>query len=281
MINRMTQSETGSVAVRRPQVIAVTSGKGGVGKSVIAYNLADHLALAARVLLIDADFYTGNLHLLANAVPMRNWLDFPAGRAEFADVITPIRRGLDLLASGNMAERVLPEPKRLAAFAGDLRDLADQYDFVIIDTATGLSPQSLVLLHTADDIILVTTPELTAISNCYALYKVLIDGNPRLAISLLVNQEDRDEELAYINQKFSAITRQFLNQTPGFLGGLGHDRALTEAVAHQTGVRIIAPESKITALLAALAGRLAGSPMPGEITGKSINYTPLGADIRE
>lgn len=280
MTNRW-DNATGSNPNSHPtRFLAVTSGKGGVGKSVIAYNLADHLSVSARVLLVDADFYAGNLHLLANVAPTAGWpeADFAAGGGP---AVTRISNRLDLLASVCADGPTLPDTQNLGMFLKQLRTRAADYDFVVFDTATGILPQITMILLSVDEIILVTTPELTALSNSYALYKVLAGNKPDPAIALLVNHEDRPEQLAYIKEKFDAITGQFVGRTPGFLGGLGHDRGMIEAVASQMSLRRLDAENALSAAFALLAGRLAAGEKADQIRWETINITAVKADIRE
>lgn len=281
MMNNRLDNLAGSVpGPRRTRFLAVTSGKGGVGKSVIAFNLADYLSASTRVLLVDADFHAGNLHLLANVVPTAGWqgTDFAGGGHP---VITRINDRLDLLASAGADGQTLPDVQTLTVFLKHLRAQAPAYDFVMFDTSTGILPQTASILLSMDEVILVTTPELTALSNSYALYKVLAGKKVRPAIALLVNHEDRSDQLAYIKDKFDAITGQFLGHTPGFLGGVGHDRVMVEAVAGQTSLRRIASEHALSAVFAALAARLAAGVTVEQILWETININALVADIRE
>jgi flagellar biosynthesis protein FlhG len=264
-----------------PRVFAIASGKGGVGKSVIAFNLAQHLSRSHRVLLIDGDFQMGNQHLLANIAPQTGWQGVCMGHVEWDEAIRPVGRNLDLLAStGGRADELLPDMKSLAQSLSHLRRLAAGYDFVIIDTASGILPHSNLILNTVDEVILVTTPELTSISDCYALFKILISNNAHLTASLLVNREDRGEEVDYIYQKFTALTDQFLGRSPAFCGFLGDDPLLTESVARQRGVADFAPESRIAEHFTSLAGSLTGGRSI-KTTPETINSKPVGADIKE
>lgn len=259
----------------KPRILAIASGKGGVGKSVITFNLADHLAQNARVLMIDGDFHTGNLHLLGNIIPEYGWQDICSGRSTYADATVSINENFDLLASaGDRTEDAFPEFGRLAEFLKNLRSRTGDYDYILIDTASGILPHTNLLLHTADEVVLVTTPELTSISDCYALYKILVADNENICASLLVNHEDRDAELGYIRRKFTAITDQFLHQSPEFFGNLGYDRALVEAVASQRGISASAPESTINRDFAFLAQRLSGAKQEN-INRKSIKSAPI------
>ena len=265
-----------------PRVYAIASGKGGVGKSVIAFNLAQSLAKNGRILLIDGDFQMGNLHLLANAAPEYGWQGVCLGQTELSEAVRPINDNLDLLAStGGRSNELLPDLKSLAACLADLRDKAAGYDNIIIDTASGILPHTNLILNAVDEVILVTTPELTSISDCYALYKILISNNKHLTASLLINREQRQEEVEYIYQKFVAITDQFLHRSPAFLGFLGEDKAVVDSVAHQQGLLNFSPNSPITNQLDRLAEKLSGNRSGAKISIETINFTPSGADIKE
>ena len=266
----------------RPVLYAIASGKGGVGKSVIAFNLAHQLSQTHRVLLIDGDFQMGNQHLLVNVAPEYGWQAVCMGRVELTEAIRPIRPNLDLLAStGGRADEMVPDIKSLAASLGNLREQTAAYDFVIIDIASGILTHSNLILNAVDEVILVTTPELTSISDCYALYKILISNNRYLTASLLINREGRAEEVEYIYQKFVTITDQFLGRSPLFLGSLGNDPVMVDAVARQQGVADFAPESPILKQFSTLADHLAGHQRSSGITPETINSKPLGADIKE
>jgi flagellar biosynthesis protein FlhG len=266
----------------QPKVLAVASGKGGVGKSVISLNLADHLAKKSRVLLIDGDFLTGNLHLLANTVPGRTWQNICFGQAEPVEAIIELNQNLHLLPSGEeIAERTIPDIQNLAKFLGSLRDRFIQYEYIIFDTSSGILPQTTLILHSVDEIILVVIPELTAISDGYALYKTLINNDNRLSISLLVNRQDISEETEYIHDKFTALTNQFLGQSPTLLGSLRFDRDLVEAIASQKVVSEYAPKSGIDDQFSNLAKCFSCSGETVNFAAETINTTALRADTKE
>jgi flagellar biosynthesis protein FlhG len=282
MNNLRGKNRFGDQTAGQPRLYAIASGKGGVGKSVIAFNLAHYLARTHRVLLIDGDFQMGNQHLLANIVPEHGWQGVCSRRVNWSEAIRPVMDNLDLLASsGGQSDELLPDMKCLAESLGSLRKWASAYDYVIIDTASGILPHTNLILNAVDEVVLVATPELTSISDCYALYKILISNNEHLVVSLLVNREDRKEEVDYVYQKFIAITVQFLGHSPSFFGFVGDDEVLVDSVARQQGVAEIAPESKISKHFTSLAEGLTGRRPGSRITPETINLTPLGADIKE
>jgi len=266
----------------RPRLYAVASGKGGVGKSIIAYNLANQLACDKKVLLIDGDFPMGNLHVLANVAPDHGWQAVCGGRVSLAEAVVSINGRLDLLAStGGRAGELLPDINDLASSLARIRETTENYDRIIIDTASGVLPHSNLIMNAVDRVILVTTPELTSISDCYALYKILVANNRHLVASLLVNRESREDEADYIYQKFVAISDQFLGCSPDFLGRLDEDPAVVESVARQRALIDFASDSPVTARFEKLAGILSGPVREPEKNPQTINITPVGADIKE
>lgn len=267
----------------KPRIIAIASGKGGVGKSVIAFNLAQHLSQTSRVLLIDGDFLTGNLHLLGNVIPEHCWQDNAGETLNIGRKKTEISGNLDLLSSiGTTTDGTLPDIKSLMSLLADLRKLAFDYDYIIFDTASGILPHTNLILYAADEVLLVTTPELTAISDCYALYKVLTNNNAGISPSLLINQEDDTDEVDYIYQKFKAITNRFLNKAPSLFGSLGSGSEIVEAVANQKGLVDYAPKSSISLQFKRLAKLLQNSNGKSKINdSEKINFMAQTADIRE
>lgn len=269
-------------ADKKPRILAFASGKGGVGKSVIVFNLATLLARRSRVLVIDADVQMGNQHLLGNIAPEYGLIDVCNTGMKAADAIVSVNNGPDILASsGSGTAAVLPELPKMARFLSDMRGLLDVYEYIIFDTASGILPHTNLVLNAVDDVVLVTLPELTAISNTYALYKILIGNNANISLSLLVNREDNPEEIQYIYQKFSSLTRQFLRSIPTFCGGLGNSAEFVESVARQKSVYEISPNSLICKQLRRLAQALRGEVAAQSFQRKPLSFTPVGADIKE
>lgn len=282
MNNRIKEILGTETAGAAPKFLAVASGKGGVGKSIISYNLAQSLSELVKVLVIDGDFQMGNLHLLANQSPQYGWYDVCQGEATLEEAVIAVPEGPDLLpANGLKSQGTFPELQKLALSLNTFRSLLTRYECIIVDTPSGLLPHSNVILNAVDEVLLVTTPELTSISDAYALYKILWGNNPDLAVSLLVNREDRTEEVEYIYQKFCAITRQYLTTEPTFFGWLSQDEAVVEAVANQRSVSLQVPGSTIAAQFSMLAGNLAAGRFSKTFDRKPLSSTPVVADIKE
>src|SRR5438046_1046214 len=195
MIDQATQLRSLVRERRRASVIAVTSGKGGVGKSNISVNLAIQLAAAhKRVVLLDADLGLANADVLCNVDLPCNLSHVIARRKELHEVLVAAPGGFSLIggASGlaRMADLSDDDRQRLVDAMGELEHLAD---VILIDTGAGISPNVLSFTRAADHVLVVTTPEPTAITDPYAVVKVLTrDGDERdggeRRISLLVNQ---------------------------------------------------------------------------------------------
>ncbi len=264
------------------RMLAIVSGKGGVGKSVITYNLASALAQTARVLVIDGDFQMGNQHILANENPQYGLIDACLTEMTLREVITKTENGPDLIAgSGEFSEGLLPDFQNLAQNLSGIRESLSEYDFILFDTASGILPHTNLILNAVDEVVLVMTPELTAISNSYALHKILIKNNSELIVSLLINRSGSDKVRDDIYRKFIDITSKFLNSSPALFGGLEISRELMESVARQMSVIAIAPESPISDQFTRLAHALTHQSSDKNFQRKSLSFTPVGADIKE
>jgi flagellar biosynthesis protein FlhG len=252
----------------RANVLAVTSGKGGVGKSNISVNLAIQLAQAGkRVILLDADLGLANADVLCDLPVKSNLAHVVARQKELREVMVDAPGGFKLIggASGlaKMADLSDLDRQRLIVALGELETTCDN---IIIDTGAGISPNVLSFTRAADHVLVVTTPEPTAITDAYAAIKVLtknITGEAVGAhdphnrqISLLVNQVRSADEGAFVYDRISKVARQFLGQTVFDAGYVFHDDVVSAAVRSRTPFCLGAPRSNAARCVAQLAGRI-------------------------
>ncbi len=261
-MNRLTLVQTAG-----SRVISVLSGKGGVGKSVISYNLADRLgARGDRVLLVDADFSSGNLHILANVRCDVGVRQFAAGELSLAEAVTPVSEQIDLLASswsGSVVDDFGVMPT--AQLVRIIREQSGGYHHVIIDHGSGISKAATVMAHASDINLLVIVPELTSIADAYGLYKYLVETNKSIDCRLVVNRCQSDEEADYIDRKFRALAERFLRQSPSMLGFLPEADQVRAALARQVPIFRIDEQSPVCQTLTSIAGMLSGSASASEI----------------
>jgi flagellar biosynthesis protein FlhG len=220
---------------------AFVSGKGGVGKSVLALNAARVLTEAGKkVLLLDADLGLANLHVLANVEP-RGRLERILARAErLEDAITPLAFGADLLAADNGQHlSMLSSAEAAEELALALGTVNAQYDYILVDTPRGITEPSLHFCRACDRTLLVTTSEPTAITNSYAWYKIATLDGTRVPTWLVANGTSD----ASLPQRFGELCRRFLGHAPAWAGTVPHDPDIVRSVALQTPVFELNPES--------------------------------------
>jgi len=271
-----------SVEVR---VVSILSGKGGVGKSVVAFNLAERAAAAGlRTLLVDADICCGNLHILANIIPSGDLDAFAKEQKSLSEVITRYNENLDILARSETGPlEQLASPLDVARYVGRLRQEAGAYDLAIIDHSSGISDTATVFANASDMNLLLLVPELTSISDCYGLCKYLYQANQAVDCRLLINRVESDDEADHIWTKFTAMAEQFLGRVPSLAGILPEDKAVRRSVASQRPIIEISPESLAAQTLAGIVRNLMAEFSP-TISGNStleINSVTATAEIRE
>ena len=273
---------------RSIRMVSVLSGKGGVGKTVVAFNLAERLAASGRrVLLLDCDFACGNTHILANVRPEYGLGNYLAGQLSLKEAVTTVSDNFDLLTATGIGEMIDSGNVSAAAHLAErLQSESRDYDMIVCDHAGGVGDAATVLAHACDVSIVVVLPELMSISDSYGLYKYLSEKNDRIDCRLLVNRAQDADEAHYIHQKFCAMTERFLNRVPGYLGHLMESEDIRKSVAGQRPVADIAPDSAVLSRLGDVIQRLTGvverhgeSRQP--LMEASINNEPATADIKE
>lgn len=285
-MNRLQLKQATNVVRRKEnKIISVLSGKGGVGKSVIVYNLADTLAnLGKRVLVIDADVNFGNQHVLANLTVDYGFKQFATGQLSVKESIVQISKNVSLIASVNSIslfdEIDIPT---IAECMNRIRREATEYDIVLIDHSSGVNKHASVMAYASDTVLTVLVPELTSISDSYGLFKYLHDINSELECRLLVNRAAKSDEAEYIYSKLCAVAERFVEAIPKYYGFLSENDDFRKAVASQQTIKESSPSSIAVEELNILAHKLLGSDYVAGLNNsfKRINKTTAVADIKE
>lgn len=277
---------------RRPFLAALFSGKGGVGKSVLAFHLAGQLArMGRRTLLIDADWEFGIQHILTNTIPVAN-LDDAINRDNhsLANYLTTIDTNFDLIASPATNDQMSAfEAPAMAKFLENLRQDCAGYDFILFDTSSG-NLDLIRLIAAATDInLLILTPELTSIANAFGLYKYLNQHKAAAITGVIVNRAEFGKDSDYVYQKFAYLSQKFLGQLPHYTGYLLESREITEALERQRSAVEIASQTPAADQLLKLCNFLTKerASLIGETSDRrtaalsSVNFETVSADIKE
>lgn len=227
------------------RTIAVTSGKGGVGKTNVAVNLAIALAdLGRRVVLWDMDLGLANVDVLLNIKVSADLGDVLAGRLQLEEIIVTGPGGVHVIPGASGDERLANlADHQVRALVNDLERLTHQADFIIIDTGAGLSRHTLQFAAGADEVLLVTTPEPTAMLDAYAVVKLLSRDSAPSEIHLLVNMARDVREARNTIWRITASAENFIGSHLQEDGYILFDKAVGDAVRRRTPVLLAAPES--------------------------------------
>lgn len=263
----MNNSQTGNAMRKmesRPEVVTITSGKGGVGKTNIAANLSICLANNnKRVLLIDADLGLGNLDVMMNLNSRFNLSQVLAGRKSLKDIIQLGPAGVEVICGGSGIEELANiNPFQRQRLVDDLQQLGDRADVIVIDTGAGINPNVISFCLASDHTMVVTTPEPTAITDAYAMIKVLAGRKYQGRISLLVNMADSIADGKKTYRQISEVAARFLN-TPVFDSGiLCKNELVSIAVRRREPVVLAYPRSAIAEHFAAISARMCNTSRP-------------------
>ncbi len=250
-----TQSAT---QTKRARVVAITSGKGGVGKSNVAVNLAIRLSkMGRKVVLMDADLGTANIDVLCNVVPKYTLAHVVTGRCELNDVMIDMPGGFRLIpgASGLAKMASLSEFER-ENLVKQVQQLESDVDVVLIDTGAGVSPNVLSFCLGADQILLVATPEPTSITDAYAVAKAIWREKSDIDVRFLVNMAKDKEIASNVFERMDAVCRKFLDLSIRFAGHIDFDPRVSQAVYNRKPFIIESPNCDAAACIVKLAHRM-------------------------
>ena len=251
-------AQGGRAGRRRATTIAITSGKGGVGKSNVAVNLAIRFAKGGKdVVLLDADLGLANADVLCNVTLPANLAHVIARKRELRDVLVDAPGGFRLIggASGLARMADLSDGDR-ARLVDAMAELEHSADLILIDTGAGISPNVLSFTRAADHVLVVTTPEPTAITDAYAVIKVVSRDAGTRRISLLVNQARTPGEARLVHDRIARVARQFLGATVYDAGHVMRDEAVPVAVRQRVPFVLTQPSCPASVGITQLAMRL-------------------------
>ena len=247
----------------KSRIITVTSGKGGVGKTNLVVNLSLALAqFGKRVAILDADLGLANLDVMLGVVPRYTLYDVVRGRKNLAEIAIKGPAGVILLPGGSGLTELadLSEEKR-RALINDLQLLEDMADIILIDTGAGLSRTVLSFVAAADEMLMITTPEPTAICDAYGVIKVTARQQLQQKINLIVNQVKNAREGKETAERLMRASEKFLQMELQFLGEICSDQRVAMAVKQQQPFITLYPHSAAAENVRRIAGTLLAVPV--------------------
>ncbi len=251
----------GKSARSSARVIAVTSGKGGVGKTNVTANLAIALSeLGLRVAVIDADLGLANIEVVFGIVPKFNLLDVIKKKRNILEVMTAGPGNVRFISGGSGVEELADiNGEDLNGFIDQLGILDKIFDIILIDTGGGISDNVMRFVLAADEVILITTPEPTSLTDAYALIKMVSFKGKKQDIKILVNRAEDEKEAISAIDKLILVTEKFLNVKLDILGYILKDETVVKAVKQQVPFIIYSPRCTAAKYLRAVSEILANT----------------------
>lgn len=253
------------------RIIAVTSGKGGVGKSNVVANLGVALAQKGlKVLLIDADLGLGNLDILLGLAPQYTIHDVLQLRKTLPEVLVEGPGGMKILpASSGIPDLAELDEYQKMFLLNELDNYSESIDVVLIDTGAGISRNVLFFNIAASERLVVANNEPTSITDAYALIKVLATQHNERRFKLLVNGLSQPREAEAVYRTLLKVSERFLGRDISleYLGHIPYDDAVSKAVLKQQPVLTLYPKSRVAKSFLQMARRLWEMPAPDEMDG--------------
>ena len=241
--------------------IAVTSGKGGVGKTNTAVNLATTLCrIGKRVVLFDADFGLANAHVLLGTNPKTTTADFLSGKASMAETMTPAPLGLNFISGGSGLIELLnlDNQARYRMLAG-LSSLQSEIDYLIVDCPAGASDSTLFFVNAADIALVVLVAEPTSFLDAYALLKAAYLDNNITEFSIMVNMAENSKTAEANFKKFRDIAMRFLDVKLHYAGMIPQSTAIRQSIIKRKPISVSQPKSSLAENYELLARQLMNS----------------------
>lgn len=248
------------------RIIAVTSGKGGVGKTNFTINLAISLSnLGYSVIVMDADIGLANIDVLLGLLPKDTISSVLNKNKKITDVITDGPNGIKIIAGGSgLYDMFQLDQENIEHLKKQLMELENLFDFVLIDTGAGISEMVMSFVTAAHEVILITTPEPTSLTDVYALIKALRIKGCYNKLQLVVNRVESPNEAFSVFEKLSIASGKFLNTKIENLGYMQNSKQVLEAVKNQHPFVNLYPNSTVAKNVNSIAIKIIGTPIENE-----------------
>lgn len=250
-------------------VYSITSGKGGVGKTAVVANLAFHLAsLGKRVLILDADLGLANIDVVFGLSPAFNLNHFFTGEQDLQQIMVDGPMGIKILPAGSGIQNFtrLDSHQKMRLLDG-LDSMQTHFDYVLIDTEAGISENVTYFNTAAQEILVVTTPEPTAITDAYALMKLLSTQYHEKHFNLVINQIRTEDEALEVYRKLTMVANRYLDISIDYLGSIPEDKLMIDSIRKQRVISELQPNSKTSDAFRHLAARICLEPAQSEPKG--------------
>ncbi|MBA6340502.1 MinD/ParA family protein [Colwellia sp. MB02u-10] len=268
----MIDQASGLRKMQNPQyikVIAVSGGKGGVGKTNVSLNTAISLAkLGKRVLVLDADLGLANVDVMLGLRVKRNLSHVLSGECELDDIIIQGPAGINIIpATSGTQSMVDLTPAEHAGLIRAFSDMQTKFDILIVDTAAGISDMVLSFCRASQDVLLVVCDEPTSITDCYALMKLLSRDHGLFKFKVVANMVRTPNEGKNLFAKLAKVTDRFLDVTLELVAVIPYDENIRKSVRKQQAIVEAYPNSPASIGLKALAKNIVSWPVPQQASG--------------
>jgi flagellar biosynthesis protein FlhG len=266
---RIQKRENRTVMTNPVKVIAVTSGKGGVGKTNVSVNLACQLARRGeRVLLMDADLGLANVDIMLGIRPKWNLSHVLDGKCEIDDIVVKGPNGIDILPAASGIKKMADlGPDQHAAIVNALSALKGDYDTMIVDTAAGISDSVVTFAQASHYIMVVVTDDLTSMADAYALIKVMNREAGITRFKVLRNMVDTYDQARDGFERLNEVAQRFLDVRLEYAGFIPRDPLLVKADAAQKAVTELYPGTDASLAFRTLADTVHKWPLPEGASG--------------
>lgn len=258
------------------RVITITSGKGGVGKSNVSVNLALNLSeKGKRVIIIDADFGLANVEIMLGIRPRFNLADLIFSGKTLSDIITKGPQNVGFISGGSGIQELNNLKKeQITSFILKLNELDQLADIIIVDTGAGITNAVLEFISVSEEVILVTTPEPTSITDSYSLLKSLNRNKEfyleNTSIKLISNKVTSKREGLEIHNKINVVSQKFLDIPIEYLGDIPEDPLVTKAVIRQGPITLLYPNAAFTKAISKISDEIYQGKRVKSVEGKGI-----------